>query len=270
MTKTSKKCYDNEGLKFNQPFIAATIRNEREKAVTTERLFKKILIFEYIGFGIVILFLWLDEMIDIPYLLFGSHPTPVNYTESLFETAMILFLSLLVIIGTKRILGRIEHIAMYDALTDLVNRRFLTEYLMHKVQKPSRSKRKFSIIICDIDHFKKINDHYGHQCGDAILRQVADILKTVTRPQDLVSRWGGEEFLIFLPDMSSGTALGTAERLRIAISEHSFTYESYELRVTMSFGVSDHYYGGMESSRCLTQADQNLYEAKRRGRNRVV
>ena len=238
--------------------------------MSSDRLFKKIILFEYAGFAVMILFLWLDEIMDFPHHLFGSKPTPVNYTESLFETVMILLLALLVILGTRKILSRIEHIAMYDPLTDLFNRRFLMEYLTHKVQKPSKSKRNFSIIICDIDHFKKINDQYGHECGDAVLCQVAEILKEVTRPQDLVSRWGGEEFLIFLPDMSSGSAATAAERLRIAVNNHRFTYEEHEMHVTMSFGVSDHFYGDSDSSRCLSQADQNLYAAKRSGRNRVV
>ncbi|MDX9788548.1 MAG: GGDEF domain-containing protein [Desulfobacterales bacterium] len=238
--------------------------------MTTNRLFKKIILFEYIGFGVVILVLWLNEILDVPAFLPGGHPTPINFTESLFETAVILLLSIFVIWATRDILCRIEHIAMYDPLTDLMNRRFLMEYLKHKVMKASRSKRPFSIILCDIDDFKKINDRFGHETGDFVLQQIANILKEITRPQDLTSRWGGEEFLIFLPDMSSGNAGDTAERLRERIDGHIFSFDEIEIKVTMSFGVSDHFYGDTGSAECIREADKNLYEAKRQGKNRVV
>lgn len=238
--------------------------------MSTERLFKTILLFEGIGFSVVILFLWLDEIFDIPHHLLGGQPTPVNYTESVLETCVIFPLAVFVIGATYRILNKIEHITMYDPLTELVNRRFLIEYLKHKVHKPSRSKRPFSIIMCDIDDFKIINDCYGHECGDNVLRQIGDILKEITRPQDLASRWGGEEFLIFLPDISSGSAIDMAERLREEIATHTFSYNDKEFKVTMSFGVSDHYFGQTGSDTCIREADKNLYEAKRRGKNRVV
>jgi len=238
--------------------------------MSTEHLFKKIILFEYIGFGVVIAFLWLDEILDIPYHFFGGNPTPINYTESLFETCVIVPLALVIIGVTSKILNKIEHLAMYDPLTDLVNRRFLIEYLKHKVHKPSRSKRPFSIIMCDVDDFKLINDCYGHDCGDSVLQRIADILKETTRPQDLTSRWGGEEFLIFLPDISSGSAIDMAERLREEIGAHTFSYNDKQFSVTMSFGVSDHYFGQTGSDTCIREADKNLYEAKRRGKNRVV
>lgn len=238
--------------------------------MSTERLFKKIILFESLGFAIVILFLWLDEILDFPHHLLGGQATPINYTESLLETSVILPLAVLVIGATYRILNEIEHIAMYDQLTDLVNRRFLIEYLRRKVHKPSRSKRPFSIIMCDIDDFKSINDSYGHECGDYVLRQVSDILKVATRPQDLTSRWGGEEFLIFLPDISSGSAIDLAERLRAEIGSQDFLYNGIRFSITMSFGVSDHFFGETGSERCIREADNNLYEAKRRGKNRVV
>jgi diguanylate cyclase (GGDEF)-like protein len=238
--------------------------------MSTERLFNKIILFECIGFAVVILFLWLDEIWDIPYHLMGGQATPINYAESMLETCIILPLALFVVGATYRILSKIEHIAMYDQLTDLVNRRFLIEYLKRKVQRPSRSKRPFSIIMGDIDDFKSINDNYGHECGDYVLQQIADIFKEITRPQDLTSRWGGEEFLIFLPDISSGSAIDLAERLRIEIGSQTFSFNDNQFAVTMSFGVSDHFFGETGSEGCIRAADKNLYEAKRRGKNRVV
>lgn len=244
--------------------------NPVSEKMSTERLFKKIILFEFIGFAVVILLLWLDEILDIPYHLLGGQATPINYTESIFETCVILPLAVFVIGATYRILSKIEHIAMYDQLTDLVNRRFLIEHLKRKVQKSSRSKRPFSIIMCDIDNFKSVNDSYWHECGDYVLQQISDILKGITRPQDLTSRWGGEEFLIFLPDISSGSAIDLAERLRVEIGSHTFSYNDKKFTVTMSFGVSDHFFGETGSDCCIREADKNLYEAKRLGKNRVV
>jgi diguanylate cyclase (GGDEF)-like protein len=124
--------------------------------------------------------------------------------------------------------------------------------------------------MCDIDDFKGINDSYGHECGDYVLHRIADMFREITRPQDLTSRWGGEEFLIFLPDISSGSAIDLAERLRVEIGSQAFSYNDNTFTVTMSFGVSDHFFGETGPDGCIREADRNLYEAKRRGKNRVV
>lgn len=159
--------------------------------------------------------------------------------------------------------------AMYDALTGLMNRRSMMENLKHEVHRSLRSKNVLSIVMCDIDHFKSINDTYGHECGDKILKQVADVLKGNTRKQDLVSRWGGEEFLILLPDTLLKNAKYVAENLRHIVQSKTLLYDGQRVKISMSFGVSEY---GFEATpdACIRKADSNLYEAKKKGRNMVV
>ncbi|MFH1282963.1 MAG: GGDEF domain-containing protein [bacterium] len=234
------------------------------------KLFKKVILYEYIGFAIVILFLWLDEILDIPHHLFSSEITPINYTESIFETGIVFLLACFIILATRKLIYKIEHIAICDPLTNLPNRRFLMEYLEYEKKRSSRSKREFSIIFGDLDHFKKINDTYGHECGDRLLQKVAVVLKSTLRHQDVVSRWGGEEFVILLPDTSLENARYVAEKLRKNVADQPFFYRFREIKKTMSFGVSNHSYENIGSDTGIQKADYNMYQAKQKGRNTVV
>lgn len=115
-------------------------------------------------------------------------------------------------------------VARTDDLTGLPNRRYMNESLSYEAHRSHRNNTKFSVILCDIDHFKQINDNYGHDCGDFVLKTVAELIRKTLRNQDIVARWGGEEFLILLPDtMAEGAAL-IAERLRRMINTHRFDY----------------------------------------------
>ncbi|UZE95673.1 GGDEF domain-containing protein [Alkalimarinus alittae] len=161
-----------------------------------------------------------------------------------------------------------EYAARTDELTSLSNRRDMKECLDKEFYRHQRSNSYFSIILIDIDYFKRVNDTYGHDAGDAILQEFSLLLMGLSRQIDVVSRWGGEEFLMLLPDTSLLQALTLAERLRVAVAEHTFKYKSEVIPVTMSAGVcavSQH-----ESiNQLLKQADINLYEAKSKGRNRI-
>jgi diguanylate cyclase (GGDEF)-like protein/PAS domain S-box-containing protein len=159
--------------------------------------------------------------------------------------------------------------AMFDPLTGLMNRRFLSENLKHEINRCLRSKNPFSIVLGDLDHFKAINDQYGHDCGDELLKHVTRLLDNSVRAQDMVSRWGGEEFLILLPDTLIGGARHLAEKLRRKIDRNKFVYDGQDIRATMSFGASQcDCYETPDS--CIRTADANMYEAKKRGRNTVV
>ena len=173
------------------------------------------------------------------------------------------------ITARKHLEGELERAAMYDPLTGLMNRRFLSENLKHEINRCLRSKNRFSIVLCDLDHFKEINDQYGHDCGDEILKHVTGLLDDSVRAQDMVSRWGGEEFLILLPDTLLSGARVLAEKLRRRIERDKFVYEGQDIQVTMSFGVSECECEATPEI-CIRAADTNLYEAKKRGRNRVV
>ncbi len=155
-----------------------------------------------------------------------------------------------------------------DALTGLKNRRGLYSHY-EKYIAPTLSSRKASLIICDIDHFKKVNDTYGHNAGDLVLKKLADLLTKQIGIDDGVFRWGGEEFIILLPGKSVSEAAEFAEHCRQLIEQRTFIYDQYDISVTMSFGVC-------ELDRALTteenveKADARLYFAKNTGRNKVV
>lgn len=232
--------------------------------------FKRIIFYECVGSAFILLFLWANELFDIPYLLFGGTATPVNIAECIFETGIILTLVLISIMATSILLRKIERIAMFDPLTNCMNRRFLIESLKHEIHRCIRSQSTFSLLLGDIDRFKLINDHHGHECGDKVLQQTADAFRECLRSQDIICRWGGDEFLIVLPDTSLADGRDVAERLRHKIENASFLYNNMKLPVTISFGVYDKNYSSVVPDYYIRRADKNLYEAKKRGRNRTV
>lgn len=165
--------------------------------------------------------------------------------------------------------GRYERAARTDELTGLSNRRDVQEQLNKALSRHQRSKQPFSVILIDLDHFKAINDSFGHEAGDAVLKDFSAMLKRLCRETDIPARWGGEEFLILLPDTSLLQALVLADRLRVETQAREFTFNGTRLNVSMSAGVCSVTQHGTAAS-LLRQADLNLYEAKSSGRNRIV
>lgn len=154
-----------------------------------------------------------------------------------------------------------------DHLTGLYNRLYIESCLLNEVEKALRYKRAFSIMIIDLDKFKSINDHYGHNMGDEVLRQISKLLAGRTRTTDVVGRWGGEEFIVLCPETDSEQGRVLAENLRY-MSELQ-TFSGVEKTITVSIGVAQ--YNGVETEQqLLYRADQALYEAKANGRNRVA
>lgn len=144
------------------------------------------------------------------------------------------------------------------------------ERIDNEMLRCERSKKYFTIILSDIDHFKKINDTYGHEAGDRVLVRVAQIFKEKCRKQDLACRWGGEEFLILLPETSLDGGKILADKIRSDIESHEFLYERQKISMTMSFGLSVFADNFKSSEECIRQADNCLYNAKETGRNKVV
>lgn len=165
---------------------------------------------------------------------------------------------------------KLEISAKTDPLTRLPNRRGLLEKADYEIHRFERSKKPMSIILCDIDYFKKVNDTFGHDAGDLVLVEVAKTLTKVSRKQDIPCRWGGEEFLILLPETDLKGAAFHAEKLRTAIEATNIVYADNKLQVTMSFGLSLYDTEGAPIDQHVKQADECLYEAKRTGRNKVV
>lgn len=164
---------------------------------------------------------------------------------------------------------RMEELASTDMLTHLPNRRRMREMLEQEFSRFDRTGHAFAIVLTDIDFFKRLNDAYGHDCGDYVLRSVAARLRHTLRTQDAVARWGGEEFLALLPESSVERALDAAERMRNAIEAETICFCGHDLSVTMTFGVALSV-AGETLDACITRADMALYQGKRQGRNRVT
>jgi len=160
---------------------------------------------------------------------------------------------------------RVEELSITDRLTGLYNRLKLDELFAHYLSIAKRHQKPLSIIILDIDKFKLVNDTYGHQVGDSLLQEIAKLLKTNVRFEDAVGRWGGEEFLILLPETHLEGARLLAEKLRGILDRHTFDYVGNR---TASFGVATYHAGDDEKS-MTARADASLYRAKENGRNRV-
>ena len=160
--------------------------------------------------------------------------------------------------------------AYTDGLTGLLNRRAAQLRLDEALQAMRRGGPSFSLALCDLDHFKLVNDEYGHAAGDAVLRQMASTLRQGVPRGGWVARWGGEEFLILLPGLDTQTASAAMDVLRQRVAQRPFLVSERSLHITLSIGI-----GGLQGPqdevvRVLTEADDSLYEAKRQGRNRVI
>jgi len=172
-------------------------------------------------------------------------------------------------VGSIQAERKMELLATTDTLTQLFNRRKMLEMIEQEIIRFQRDSKTFLIVITDIDHFKNFNDTYGHDCGDYVLQQVSKLMKEYLRKQDVVARWGGEEFLIMLPDTDMGGGLQAVEKLRETIANTHYEYKGNEFSVTMTFGVTA-YDGSCDVDTCIKHADEVLYAGKRGGRNRVV
>jgi diguanylate cyclase (GGDEF)-like protein len=171
--------------------------------------------------------------------------------------------------------GEIRLLSRKDSLTGCYNRGYLNEHLQHEMKRASRYHHSLAIALCDIDHFKRVNDTYGHLCGDMVLKEfVRHILSLIRSDMDWLARYGGEEFLLVLPETNFKNARRLAERLRKQIGKKKFTWDGETVSITVSFGVT-----GIDKDATLTDfsledfiemADQYLYQAKNSGRNKVT
>jgi diguanylate cyclase (GGDEF)-like protein len=155
-----------------------------------------------------------------------------------------------------------------DGLTGVNNKRFLLETLEREIPRARRHERPLTLVMMDIDHFKNINDTYGHLAGDYVLKEQAQLVKSRLRPDDVLGRYGGEEFAILLPETALEGGVAIAEELRSMIQDHSFSFEQEKIQVTMSMGLAQ-LEDGWDVPSFIKQADERLYAAKREGRNRV-
>lgn len=164
---------------------------------------------------------------------------------------------------------KLERLSRTDPLTELSNRRDMLERIAQEIKRANRTGEVFSFVLADIDHFKTVNDTYGHDAGDSVLKEFSRLLKQSARETDAIARWGGEEFLILLLSSDKRDALPTAEKIRKKIAEHTFNFGGHKIHVTLTLGVVT-WEKGLTFEDILTMADSALYKGKQQGRNRVV
>ncbi len=160
--------------------------------------------------------------------------------------------------------------ATHDALTQLVSHRTFQQRLQEEILRAGRSQTPMSVVMCDVDHFKRYNDGFGHQAGDHLLRTLAGVLSSFARPVDVVARYGGEEFAFILPNVVRTEAVQLAERVRQRVAAEPFVFQGQNTGVTMSFGVASFPQDATTAPLIMRAADERLYRAKEGGRNRVV
>ncbi|GAB7388762.1 hypothetical protein BSNK01_26000 [Bacillaceae bacterium] len=172
-------------------------------------------------------------------------------------------------IKVARLIAELEKLVLTDPLTKIYNRRYLDIYMEKAIPLSQRKEYTMTLIMFDIDYFKKINDTYGHAAGDMVLKKLARVVKGIIREYDVFVRTGGEEFLIILPNCPLDEGIKIAERIRKDIERTKFVHKGKRIPVTISVGVTE-YIKGNNLNQFIEKADQALYRAKETGRNKVV
>ena len=208
------------------------------------------------------------------YLTDASHPTQnslwhsgaliVNIVLGFAQTIM------LIVITSHRLQMDLQQQATHDPLTNVFNRRALTNLAERDIARSNRRGTLISVLMIDADHFKKINDSYGHAAGDAVLVAIAKKIQLGLRTEDVLARFGGEEFVVMLPDTSLKHACEVAERIRIAIANIALPVLPEGHRFTVSIGVAERRGVQQSFDELIEMADQALYQAKKNGRNKVI
>ncbi len=218
--------------------------------------------------------------IDLPVIMLSGDTDPANKVRA-FELGAMDYVTkpfdihelrarIQSAIRVHTLMHMLEKRAQIDGLTGLWNRAHFNERLSTELDQSKRNKTEMSLIICDLDHFKKVNDTFGHPAGDAVLQSFAKVLTTELRSYDVACRYGGEEFAIILPDAGPPASLAICERIRKAIEAKR--WPNYpNIRATASFGLTDR---GLDSGQTpeawVAAADKCLYDSKQSGRNRVT
>jgi diguanylate cyclase (GGDEF)-like protein len=171
----------------------------------------------------------------------------------------------------KHYMGKMHmiNLASRDGLTGLMNRRYFNAIIDSEFDGiASRRFKKLSLVMCDIDDFKKLNDTFGHQAGDEVLRRVAKVMKSKCRATDIIARYGGEEFVFVFPGAGIEEISGLVEEIRQSVERETFNFKKQMRSVTISMGLAQ-YFRGMKKEELIEKADQALYRAKKEGKNRV-
>lgn len=216
------------------------------------------------GSAIQIARFFLELFAPIDMDTFAATPRHLAYLAA-YAAVMLLFSISLVLVATDRLRQEFEHLATHDSLTDAFTRRHMDEACRLELERSRRSGRPLSLLALDLDHFKSINDRFGHQVGDRALIAFVATVRGLLRQADQLGRFGGEEFVVLLPETPAEQALAIAERIRAAVQQ-----SATEPRCTVSIGVASLQDGDGSVDTLLARADAAMYRAKELGRNRVV
>jgi diguanylate cyclase (GGDEF)-like protein len=193
-----------------------------------------------------------------------------TFGDAVRPTLEVLASHVAVSLANARMLKRLEEMATTDGLTGLLNKRTLTELAVQKIKSAERFGKPLSVLVCDIDHFKRVNDTYGHDVGDVVIKGLGDVLRRVKRDTDAVGRFGGEEFVVVCEETDEQGAALLAERIRQELCAFAFKTELGMLSVTCSVGVASFPAAGRTWEAMFKATDEALYASKRGGRNRVT
>ncbi len=171
-------------------------------------------------------------------------------------------------IKLERANKQLDELSRIDPLTSISNRRDILEKIEYETLRFERNKKTFSLVMGDIDNFKAVNDNYGHECGDYVLKALVATIISSLRKQDIVARWGGEEFILLLPETDLEGGRIASEKVRTNINQYKFIYNKKRIPVTITFGVTE-YSSSKDVNSCIKEADSALYKGKNKGRNRV-
>jgi diguanylate cyclase len=196
---------------------------------------------------------------------------PVNaYTFMLGAVSQFFISSLFVLILSYKLNQNLESIATIDGLTGVLNRRGLEDAAIKMQDMCKRINLSMAVLLIDIDHFKKVNDQHGHLTGDEVLRHMAKNISEMLRSSDVLGRYGGEEFCVFMPNTNENDALGLAERIRSGVEAKPLKLKQTTISLSVSIGVADSVRAGYDFKGLIATADTAMYVAKNSGRNRVM
>ncbi len=231
-----------------------------------------------LGFVISILFTWLNEILDLPHLIFNAPVTRVNWQEAVIETV---FATIVMTICWKLVAAyelkwieatkELENLATIDELSGMLNRRELFNRAESEFYRARRFNQTLCIAMIDLDHFKRVNDEYGHLLGDTVIRELAATIKQHVRQQDVAGRIGGDEFIIVFIETTREDAQDIGTRIQEKWQKGEIKNERQaRIRVTFSMGLTEILNRDRSVMDCIQRADKALYSAKRKGRNKIV
>jgi diguanylate cyclase (GGDEF)-like protein len=196
-------------------------------------------------------------------------------TSNLFNSYHITLLELIApyvasALENSILFSRIENLAITDELSGVYNRHYFNKTLKREFERSQRYKRPLSLLILDIDNFKEINDQYGHICGDEVIHQFGELFKNHVRESDIIARFGGDEFVVIMPETTSEQAKTVAEKFELLCNEYHFTFQENEISITASIGLAEvDHLGDVKPEDLIHKADYAMYQAKKRGRNQI-